>query len=101
MRNALEETEILQGVLPRSTERRLKKAFATALYNRGNAYESKRDYDRAIANYTDAIAIDPKDAFAFNNRGVAYRAKGDVVRANADFAEAARLGLKDTKPFQD
>ena len=30
--------------------------------NRGNAYRRKGDNDRAIADYTQAISLDPKDA---------------------------------------
>jgi tetratricopeptide (TPR) repeat protein len=32
----------------------------------------------AVADYTEAIRLDPKYAFAYNNRGLAYRAKGDL-----------------------
>jgi tetratricopeptide (TPR) repeat protein len=49
------------------------------------------DYDRAIADLSEAIRLDPKRASAFYNRGVAYRAKGDLGHADADAAEAMRL----------
>ncbi|MGB8630582.1 MAG: tetratricopeptide repeat protein [Xanthobacteraceae bacterium] len=33
-------------------------------YGRGNAYQTKEDTDRAIADYTQVIAVDPKFAVA-------------------------------------
>ena len=54
----------------------------------------KGDTDRAIADYTEAIRLDPKLANAYNNRGTAYRDKGDTDRAIADFTEAIRLDPK-------
>jgi tetratricopeptide (TPR) repeat protein len=47
-------------------------SYLAAYYNhRGNAYSDKGDNDRAIADYNEAIRLDPKSAVAFNNRGVA------------------------------
>ena len=62
-----------------------------AYYNRGNAYDDKGDVDRAIADYTEAIRLDPKFALAYNNRGNAYKAKGNSGRARADFDQANAL----------
>src|SRR5215468_3408886 len=33
---------------------------AVAYKNRGNAYYNKKDYDRAIADYSEAIKLDPR-----------------------------------------
>jgi len=52
------------------------------------------DYDRAIVDYTEAIRLDPKFAFAYNNRCNAYHRKGDNDRAIADCTEAIRLDPK-------
>jgi tetratricopeptide (TPR) repeat protein len=51
--------------------------LAVDYYNRGLAYRNKGDYDRAIADYNQAIRLDPKYAAAYNNRGRAYADKGD------------------------
>ena len=40
--------------------------FANPYIGRGNAYQSKNDYDRAIADYDEAIRLDPKDAIAYD-----------------------------------
>jgi len=45
---------------------------AKAYNGRGNAYQDKGDHDQAIADYTQAIRLDPKYAVAYNNRAYAY-----------------------------
>jgi lipoprotein NlpI len=72
-----------------------------AFYNRGYAYTDKGDNDRAIADFNEAIRIDPKSAAAFNNRGYAYSDKGDNDRAIADFNEAIRLDPKSAAAFKN
>ena len=43
-----------------------------------------KDYDRAIADYGEAIKLSPKDASAFAHRCEAYESKEDHVAAIAD-----------------
>jgi len=59
----------------------------------------KNDYDRAIADYSEAIRLDRNYAFAFNNRGLAYATKGDYDRAIPDYNEAIRLNAKFATAF--
>lgn len=66
------------------------RAKAAAYYNRGNAHAAKGDQAAAIADYDEAIKLDPKSAVAFNNRGTAYSAKGESDAAIADFSEAIK-----------
>ncbi|KAB8334921.1 tetratricopeptide repeat protein, partial [Scytonema tolypothrichoides VB-61278] len=61
-------------------------------YNyRGNSYANKKDDDRAIADYNQAIKLDPNFALAYNNRGNSYANKKDDDRAVADFNQAIKL----------
>jgi tetratricopeptide (TPR) repeat protein len=50
-------------------------------------------YDLAIADYNEAIRIDPSNAFAFRWRGNAHKAKGEREPALANYDEAIRLEL--------
>lgn len=73
---------------------------STYAYNgRGNAYHYKGDNDRAIADYTRAISLNPLYAYAYNDRGEAYREKGDLIRALADFTEAIRVNPRYADPL--
>ena len=65
-----------------------------AYNNRGLAYYNKGENDKAIADYTEAIRLDPKLAIAYNNRGLAYGNKGENDKAIADCTEAIRLDPK-------
>ena len=62
-----------------------------AYYTQGEAYRMQGDYDRAIADASEAVRLDPTDAFAYGTRGDAYRMKGEYDRAVADLMEALRL----------
>ena len=50
-----------------------------------------KDYDQAIACFSESIRLNPDDAIAYINRGFAYGKKGDYEAAIADFTEAIRL----------
>ncbi len=52
---------------------------------------SHDDLESIVADYTEAITLNPLYAAAFNNRGNAYFQSGDIVNAMADYAEAVRL----------
>ena len=44
-----------------------------------------------MADFNEAIRLNPMYALAFNNRGHIYKKKGDFDRAMADYNEAIRL----------
>lgn len=58
---------------------------------RGSAYLQKHNYDLAIADYNQAIKLDPIDKWAFYDRGVAYSAQGNYDQAIADATQVIRL----------
>jgi tetratricopeptide (TPR) repeat protein len=64
---------------------------AIAYVNRGAEYRAKRDIDRAIADNTEAIRLDPGYANAYVGRGAAYALERYFDRALTDFNEAIRL----------
>ena len=72
-----------------------------AYNNRGVAYTAKGDNDRAIADYNEAIRLDPKSRESLLNRGVAYRRQGRCDRAIADYNEAIRLDPKTPKAYNN
>jgi tetratricopeptide (TPR) repeat protein len=69
----------------------LKENEAIAFYNRALAYENKEKYDLAIADFTEAIRLNPNDADFFLYRGIDKQRIGDKAGADADIAEAKRL----------
>ena len=52
--------------------RESRRNLAIAYYSRGLAYYDKGDDDRAIADYNEALRLDPKYAYAYSSRGLAY-----------------------------
>lgn len=59
--------------------------------DRGDAYCGKGDYDQAIADYNEAIRLDPDDALTYIGRGDVYYSKGDYDRAVADYDTAVQI----------
>ena len=72
---------------------------ALAHNGRGHAYRLQGDFDRAIADDSDAIKRDPKLPSAFIDRGWGYSAKGDFDRAVADFSQAVQLDPKSSSGY--
>ena len=64
-------------------------------YNRGCAYADKGNYDKAIADLTETIQMNPQLAEAYYNRGLAYSRKGEKTKAEEDSAHARKLGYKE------
>ena len=64
-------------------------------YNRGIEWAAKGNHDRAIADYDDAIRLNPRNSDAYYNRGSAWGNKGDHDRAIADYDATIKLNPKD------
>ena len=77
-----------------STQEKSAETIVNVDNNRGNAYAKKDDLERAIADYTQAIAINPKNYNPYNNRGITYARKYDLDRAIADYDKAIGLNPK-------
>ncbi len=53
----------------------------------------ERRYDSAIADFAEAIRINPKYGEAYYNRALVYEKKGEFDKARADFVRAEKLGF--------
>jgi len=70
------------------------KFLAFAFNRRGKGYYLNKNYDRAIADYNQAIRLDPAFDVAYTNRGNAYYMKNAYDTAIADYNQAIRLKPK-------
>jgi tetratricopeptide (TPR) repeat protein len=56
---------------------------------------SSGDYEGAIADYSQAIALNPKNSLYYDNRARAYNHQGRYKEAIADYSQAIKLRPKD------
>ena len=71
-----------------------RKAEAERQRKEGETAFRAGDFDKAMANFNEAIRLNQNDAVAFYERGYTYSQKGDNDRAIADYNEAIRLDPK-------
>ncbi|HTP07332.1 MAG TPA: tetratricopeptide repeat protein, partial [Anaerolineae bacterium] len=69
--------------------------------NRGLAYLNKGNYDRALTDLNEAIALNPQLAEAYKNRGDIYGQKGDYDRAIIDLDKAIALNPQSAEAYTD
>jgi tetratricopeptide (TPR) repeat protein len=62
--------------------------LALSYHSRGLFWFSKKELDKAIADYSKAIELDSNLGRAYHNRADALSAKGDFDRAIADYGDA-------------
>jgi tetratricopeptide (TPR) repeat protein len=65
--------------------------LAVAFNLRGDAHANRNDWDRAIADYDEAIGRDPKLKHTWSHRGYAKYNKGSFEAAITDFTSAIAL----------
>ena len=58
-----------------------------AYINRASAYYATGDYNRSIADYTEAARLKPSDANVYSGRGLAYYRGGAYQLAVDDFSQ--------------
>src|SRR5262249_39814411 len=64
------------------------------------SYDTKGQHTRAIADFTQALALDPKNAEAYYNRGVAYDGAEDQRDLDiADYTHALERYPKDAMAY--
>ena len=54
--------------------------IAEAFCHRASTWQDKNEFDKAIADYTEAIRLDPNDAGAFHDRGIIWEIRGTMTR---------------------
>ena len=66
---------------------------AYLLYNRGNVYAQRQDYQRAIVDYTAALQQESSLAEAYYNRGICHIKLNHQAEGINDLSKAGELGL--------
>jgi tetratricopeptide (TPR) repeat protein len=61
----------------------------------------KNDLDRAVADYSQAIAIDPTESDYLNSRAAIYEHKNDMQRAMADYDQAIKLNPRSAYAYNN
>lgn len=60
-------------------------------YSRGQTFYDQKDLVNAIANYTQALRLNPNSADAYYNRGLAYYDSKDYYNAINDYTQSIRI----------
>ena len=100
--NAL--TAIDQGDFPKAAELLTKILSAPDAISKNNlmsaynvralCYSQMDQYDKALADFDKALAIDPNNAEVLGNRSFVYQAMGNIDKAKADAKAAKRIDFK-------
>jgi tetratricopeptide (TPR) repeat protein len=62
-----------------------------ASFNSGRSWLAKKELDRALQEFNEAIRLNPAFGSAYGQRGIVWAQKRDYDRAIADYSEAIRL----------
>lgn len=76
-------------------------SLAGAYIARGRAYYSKSEFDRAIADFSEALKNDPGNVLALRHRGLAHFALQNYDRAIADDTDAIWRARDNIQLLQD
>ena len=78
---------------------RLNPDEADSFYVRGRIHADRSDWRLAIADYSEAIRLDPQFGWAYARRAAAYEAIDAADEAAADRAKAKELGPHGGRKF--
>jgi tetratricopeptide (TPR) repeat protein len=77
--------------MPSTFDNEEKTSLARSYIEKGDIIQEKKDYDRAIAEYTKAISLKPEYAIAYFDRGNSYFFKKEYDHTIADCSKAISL----------
>lgn len=66
---------------------------ACLYYNRAGLYAMQHDYKRAIADYDQAVKLEPTLGEAYYNRGLCHLSEGRTEQGVRDLSKAGELGI--------
>jgi len=66
---------------------------------KGNAFMTSKQYDKAIEAYTEATKLDPSNPVYYSNRAAAHSSKGDHLTAAIDAEKVIETDPKFTKGY--
>jgi tetratricopeptide (TPR) repeat protein len=69
--------------------------------NRGISYTKKREFAKAIADFSKALALNPESDNAYSGRGFAYGKMKDYDKAISDFDKALALNPNNVKAYNN
>jgi tetratricopeptide (TPR) repeat protein len=72
-----------------------------AYFNRGNLWLHKREWARALDDFTEALKQSPKDSAILHNRGLAWHQLKEYNGAIADFTAALQVDPKYAWAYED
>jgi tetratricopeptide (TPR) repeat protein len=84
-----------------ATAEEIKETDSGELLNQGIALLELYRYDQAIADFTEALEINPKYVFAYKIRGLAYSEKGQYDKAISDYNKAIEISPRDAEAYND
>ncbi len=74
---------------------------AKGYFDSGRASFGRKEYDKAISDFSEAIRLDRNFADAYNNRGLAYYLKQNYDNAFSDYNEAIRLDPNHAEAYKN
>ncbi|MEP7285484.1 MAG: tetratricopeptide repeat protein, partial [Chloroflexota bacterium] len=78
-----------------------KQLTAQEYFERGLSKKENKDWDGAIADYTEALRLDPQNAETYARRGGARNGKGDLDGGLADCNESLRLAPQNATAYNN
>ena len=80
------------------TKQKIHQTASTEFY-KGFTYHNRKQYDKAIECYSEALKLNPLLVEAYYNRGNTYTSKGEIDRAIEDYDKGIKLAPNDASVY--